>query len=174
MRGAEGAKLTQLRKSGYSPELNRAEHVGSMLKMATANRVFETLPEMEAAIEQEMRPLWNTPARVHSLIGDNAVHSQTNASAKKQTSGFQLELVSVDFYESREAGIGLEFEREAREAIQEIQIDPQRFPAGGKGARRLVMQRFPFIIHFAELPDAIWILAFAHTSRKPGYWRRRL
>jgi hypothetical protein len=43
---------------------------------------------MEAAIEQEMRPLWNTPARVHSLIGDNAVHSQTNASTKKQTSCF--------------------------------------------------------------------------------------
>ena len=77
----------------YSPELNPAEHVGSMLKMATSNRVFETLPETEAAIAQEMRPLWNTPARVHSLIGDNAVHSQTNASAKKQTSGFQLELV---------------------------------------------------------------------------------
>jgi hypothetical protein len=65
-----------------------------MLKMATANRVFETLPEMEAAIEQEMRPLWNTPARVHSLIGDNAVHSQTNVTSKKLTSGFQLELVS--------------------------------------------------------------------------------
>ena len=77
----------------YSPELNPAEHVGSMLKMATSNRVFETLPEMEAAIAQEMRPPWNTPASVHSLIGDNAVHLQTNASSKKQTSGFQLELV---------------------------------------------------------------------------------
>jgi len=43
---------------------------------------------MEAAIAQEMRPPWNTPARVHSLIGDNAVHSQTNASSKKQTSCF--------------------------------------------------------------------------------------
>ena len=77
----------------YSPELNPAEHVGSMVKMATANRVFETLLEMEAAIAQEMRPLWNTPARVHSLIGDNAVHSQTNASSKKLMSGFPLELV---------------------------------------------------------------------------------
>ncbi|GDX12102.1 hypothetical protein LBMAG57_38740 [Verrucomicrobiota bacterium] len=48
--------------------------------------------EMEAAIAQEMRPLWNTPARVRSLIGDNAVHSQTNASATKRTSYFQLKL----------------------------------------------------------------------------------
>ena len=79
-----------LRLPAYSPELNLAEHVGSMLKMATANRVFETLPETEAAIAQEMRPLWNTPARVHSLIGDNAVHSQTNASSKTKTSGVQL------------------------------------------------------------------------------------
>jgi transposase len=89
----EGIRVLPL--PAYSPELNPAEHVGSMLKMATANRVFETLPEMEAAIEQEMRPLWNTPARVHSLIGDNAVHSQTNVTSKKLTSGFQLELVSV-------------------------------------------------------------------------------
>jgi transposase len=87
----EGIRVLPL--PAYSPELNPAEHVGSMLKMATANRVFETLPEMEAAIEQEMRPLCNTPARVHSLIGDNAVHSQTNVTSKKLTSGFQLELV---------------------------------------------------------------------------------
>ena len=79
--------------AGLQPRTQPAEHVGSRLKMATANRVFETLPEMEAAIAQEMRPPWNTPASVHSLIGNNAVHLQTNASSKKQTSGFQLELV---------------------------------------------------------------------------------
>ena len=54
----EGIRVLPL--PAYSPELNPAEHVGSMLKMATANWVFETLPEMEAAIEQKMRPLWNT------------------------------------------------------------------------------------------------------------------
>jgi len=54
-----------------------------------ADRIHE---EIEAAIAQEMRPFWNTPARVHSLIGDNAVHSQTNASSKKPTSYFQLKL----------------------------------------------------------------------------------
>jgi hypothetical protein len=36
------------------------------------------------------------------------------------------------------------------------------------------MERFPFAIYYADLPLAIWILAFAHTSRKPGYWLRRL
>ena len=77
----------------YSPELNPVEHVGSLLRTATANRVFATLAQQEAAIEQEMRPLWTDPVRVHALIGDNAVHTQVNAFFKNKTSGFLLDLV---------------------------------------------------------------------------------
>lgn len=72
----------------YSPELNPAEHVGQLLRTATANRVFATLPDMERAIEKEMAPLWTEPARVRSLVGDNAVHAQVNASSKNITSCF--------------------------------------------------------------------------------------
>ena len=79
----------------YSPELNPVEHVGSLLRTATANRVFATLAQQEAAIEQEMRPLWTDPVRVHALIGDNAVHTQVNAFFKRKTSCFQLDLVSL-------------------------------------------------------------------------------
>jgi len=81
---------------------------------------------------------------------------------------------SVAFYERRKRGLGLEFERAAREAVQAIQADPERFPLQKEGTRRFVMERFPFVIHYADLPTTIWILAFAHTGRKPGYWRRRL
>jgi hypothetical protein len=80
---------------------------------------------------------------------------------------------SVTFYERRKLGLGLEFERAAREAVQTIQANPERHPLQKDGTRRLVMERFPFVIHYVDLPSAIWILAFAHTSRKPGYWRRR-
>jgi hypothetical protein len=81
---------------------------------------------------------------------------------------------SVAFYERREPGLGLEFERAAREAVQTIQVDPERHPLQKDGTRRLVMERFPFVIHYADLPSSLWVLAFAHASRKPGYWRRRL
>jgi toxin ParE1/3/4 len=81
---------------------------------------------------------------------------------------------SVAFYERRKRGLGLEFERAAREAVQTIQADPERCPLQKEGTRRFVMERFPFVIHYADLPTTIWILAFAHTGRKPGYWRRRL
>lgn len=78
---------------------------------------------------------------------------------------------SVAFYEHRRPGLGLDFERAA---VQTIQAAPEQWPLRKEGTRRFVMERFPFVIHYADLPETVWILAFAHTSRKPGYWRRRL
>jgi len=87
----------------------------------------------------------------------------------------EAELVeSVAFYETRRRGLGLEFESAARGAIKKIQAAPLLHPAQQNGARRFIMDRFPFVIHYIDLPDTIWIVAFAHTSRKPGYWLRRL
>jgi hypothetical protein len=81
---------------------------------------------------------------------------------------------AVDFYENRKEGLGLEFERVARASIQSIQESPTRYPPNPDGTRRLVMKRFPFVIHYLERSETIWILAFAHKRRKPGYWRERL
>jgi len=81
---------------------------------------------------------------------------------------------SVKFYEQRELGLGLTFARAAREAVQTIQAAPERCSLRKDGTRRFVMERFPFVIHYVELEDTIWVLAFAHTSRRPGYWHRRL
>ena len=81
---------------------------------------------------------------------------------------------AVDFYERRRAGSGLEFERITHETVRAIQRDFQRHPLQEDGTRRVVMRRFPFIIHYPDLPDYIWVVAFAHTSRKPGYWKERL
>ena len=81
---------------------------------------------------------------------------------------------SVKFYERRQTGLGLSFERAVRQAIKRIQAAPEHYPLKKGGTQRLVMERFPFVIHYIELEKTIWVLAFAHTSRKPGYWRHRL
>lgn len=81
---------------------------------------------------------------------------------------------AASFYEQRVPGLGLDFEQAVREVVQSIQTDPARHPPQKEGTRRVVMGRFPFVIHYIDLQDTVWILAFAHTSRKPGYWRRRL
>jgi len=81
---------------------------------------------------------------------------------------------SVAFSEGRRPGLGLEFESAARQAVERIQAFPELYPLQKNGARRFVMDRFPFVIHYVDRPDMIWVVAFAHTSRKPGYWLRRL
>ena len=39
--------------------------------------------------------------------------------------------------------------------------------------RHYVVRRFPYIIFYVELEEAIWIVAVAHGRRRPDYWRRR-
>jgi len=86
-----------------------------------------------------------------------------------------LELAeSATYYELRRPGLGREFKSAMNDAVLLIQQSPQRNSVRRDGSRRYVVQRFPFNIHYLELADYIWIVAFAHGSRKPGYWRNRL
>lgn len=87
----------------------------------------------------------------------------------------ELELAgSVAFYEERKSGLGLDFEAAAQRALKTIASAPGRWPVGKHGTRRYIMERFPFVIHYLEMPDKLWIVAFAHTSRKPNYWKQRV
>lgn len=42
------------------------------------------------------------------------------------------------------------------------------------GAKRLILQRFPFSIVTITNSQMITVVASAHHSRKPGYWRERI
>lgn len=42
------------------------------------------------------------------------------------------------------------------------------------GAKRLILQRFPFSIVTIANSQSITVVAFAHHSRKPGYWHERI
>ena len=84
---------------------------------------------------------------------------------------------SVAFY--REQGgdpLAERFKTVIRESFQTIQARPQWYPwvDPNQTVRKLRLLRFPFSILYIERPKAIWIVAIAHGSRKPGYWFRRL
>ena len=81
---------------------------------------------------------------------------------------------SAIYYERQRPRLGLEFEAAIREALNTIREAPERSPLRKDGTRRHLMRRFPFIIHYVIMPDHIWIVAFAHASRKPGYWQSRI
>ena len=76
----------------------------------------------------------------------------------------------------REAGprVADAFEEEVRRSIDLIMRYPRISPAiGGSGVRYKVLRGFPFSLFYAAEQDLLWILAVAHHSRLPGYWKDR-
>lgn len=60
-------------------------------------------------------------------------------------------------------------------ALSDIGGHPKRYPFWERTvARRYVLTRFPYVVFYRERPDSTLILAFAHTSRRPGYWKTRI
>jgi len=87
----------------------------------------------------------------------------------------ELELwQAVDYYETKCVGLGLDLEREVSRILVDIKEAPDRWPIKQYGARCHLLNRFPYAIYYLELQDVIWIVAVAHTSRKPYYWRNRM
>ena len=62
------AGLQRLRLPPLSPELNPAERWFEELRAALANRVFDTLADLEAALAQALRPYWEKPQRLVRLL----------------------------------------------------------------------------------------------------------
>jgi hypothetical protein len=81
---------------------------------------------------------------------------------------------SAEFYETRLAGLGAEFLDELDRTVMQVEHDPERQAADKSGIRSVRLTRFPFRIHYVVDPDRIRILAVAHSSRKPNYWRPRM
>jgi len=88
------------------------------------------------------------------------------------------ELADVaSWYEARQTGLGIAFVDLVDKAIAAIQSGVlHTSPVPGvqaKGARRILLRRYPYSIVLFERKDEIVIVAFAHHSRRPGYWRLR-
>lgn len=70
--------------------------------------------------------------------------------------------------------LAAEFRAEVRRCIDTVLERPTQWPAYGRGARRRILERFPFsIIYFIEEDGRVHVLALAHHSREPGYWMDR-
>lgn len=82
------------------------------------------------------------------------------------------------WYERERPGLGVEF-RAAIDAALDLLLDdlvpltnmPGR--TGKRGAKRVVLKRFPYDIVVYEASDEVIVVAVAHHARKPGYWRDR-
>ena len=80
---------------------------------------------------------------------------------------------AVRFYEGRVPGLGARFLRALDDTIVRIARDPQRFGFYEKPVRSLRVPGFPYRVLFADEASFVLILAVAHLSRQPGWWRYR-
>lgn len=83
------------------------------------------------------------------------------------------------WYNNEHAGLGQEFSQVVDAAIDLLEDDivpltAMPGAAGLRGAKRLVLKRFPYDIVVRESVDEVIVVAVAHQSRRPGYWRDRL
>ena len=62
----------------YSPELNPVEGLWDQAKDVTSNKRFKGIEELEETLTEALRPFWEMPARVLSLV-DHWMHDQANA-----------------------------------------------------------------------------------------------
>lgn len=82
---------------------------------------------------------------------------------------------AFDWYLQRSPDAALKFDAEVERALTEIIHSPQRWAAGPNLTRRFLLRQFPFTLIYRERPSGIiQIVAVAHTSRRPGYWKQRL
>ncbi|HMN24626.1 MAG TPA: type II toxin-antitoxin system RelE/ParE family toxin [Ignavibacteriaceae bacterium] len=81
---------------------------------------------------------------------------------------------SVEFYQTKESNLGLEFLEDVYNAITRVLEFPKSFPKFSANTRRCLVNRFPFAIIYQIRENEIFILAITHLSRKPGYWKERM
>ena len=74
------ARIHLLPLPPYSPELNPVEGLWDQTQDVTCNRHFADLDHLEETLTQALRPFWETPTRVLSLV-HHWLHSQANATA---------------------------------------------------------------------------------------------
>ena len=77
------------------------------------------------------------------------------------------------FYEERQPGLGERLLHAIEEALDAVKTHPALCRADKRGRRKYRIRRFPYLLIYKATPQMIVILAIAHTSRKPGYWKGR-
>ena len=80
------------------------------------------------------------------------------------------------WYYKKSATAAKKFVLAVDRALQRIIDHPERLPKMEKGFQYVRVNRFPYKIIFEKQPTAEYdyiIFAVYHTSRRPGYWRKR-
>ena len=82
---------------------------------------------------------------------------------------------AVRWYEQRRPGWGGKLFDAVSSTIERIQAHPAigSLRTGRLPSRELRVPGFPYKVAYRVREDDIYVVAVAHTSRRPGYWKDR-
>jgi len=98
---------------------------------------------------------------------------------KVSTEATEELIEAVAWYELEVPGLGGQLIDTFEQATTRLsKPNPPLIPMVGEasklGAKRLILQRFPFSLVTIVDNQTITVVAFVHHSRKPGYWHERI
>ena len=79
---------------------------------------------------------------------------------------------AVRWYEQKRIGLGGEFFDAVTYAIELVRNNPEIGAPAGR-TRSWLLTRFPYRLIYRVRDEDVYMVAIAHTSRSPGYWRHR-
>ncbi|MCU0727227.1 MAG: type II toxin-antitoxin system RelE/ParE family toxin [Planctomycetes bacterium] len=77
------------------------------------------------------------------------------------------------WYGERNEDAAVAFMTELDRAVGAVRAEPSAWPPCLAGTRRHVLRRFPYSLIYRKTGSTIVVVAVAHASRRPGYWRGR-
>jgi plasmid stabilization system protein ParE len=78
------------------------------------------------------------------------------------------------WYDEQSATAARRFQNEIDQAVEAIDSFPLRWPVGILKTRFLTLEHFPYSVIYRPRESGVLVLAVAHASRRPGYWKGRL
>jgi toxin ParE1/3/4 len=87
----------------------------------------------------------------------------------------ERELIDGALFYAREANaeLGVAFIAEFERSLGVRCNYPRLGPVWRGTTRRFPLRRFPYTILYQVKPEEVRVIALAHQSRRPGYWRGR-
>lgn len=83
-------------------------------------------------------------------------------------------LESARWYRRKSTRAALRFVTAVDAALQRAAAEPYRWPKVDDKFRWITVERFPYVLYYQIVTEeTVVVLAIAHTSRRPGYWKRR-
>ena len=81
---------------------------------------------------------------------------------------------AIHWYAIRGGRKALRFDKKIDGVMQEIRTHPDRYPYYDSEFREAAVPKFPYSVIYRPLPTGdVQVIAVAHASRAPGYWRDR-